>query len=197
MVMRRLAVALVVLIVAGALILLLRSGARQVPREVDVVSSIVDSVFIPMGDLTVISRPSDCRTDGLVKVALPAALVQKFLEANQTQHGFDLSAFAQRMRIGDPTQAPEGIYADSRRVVISVSRTGFSGRNALVCVEVFGLEERAFFVMLERRGSDWLIMREFISWEAPTVVDLSSPEDGDEEPIFAPRASRIDGFRSK
>ena len=72
---------MLVLVVAAALIFLVRPETRQGSREVDVVSSIVGNFLIPMGDLTVISRPSDCRTDGLVKAALPATLIQKFLEA--------------------------------------------------------------------------------------------------------------------
>ena len=50
---------------------------------------------------------------------------------------------------------------------------------ALVCVEVYAQEERAFFVFLRREGSTWRLAGEVVSWEEPEEEDLTEdPEDG-------------------
>ena len=183
----RLGVALAVLIVLVGGILLLRPGPMPTPREADVVSALVTHFIGRLGDVSVASAASDCRTDGETRAALPAVLFQAFLSANAQAGPFDLTPFEGRLRLLPPEADAE--------TVVSVSRAGLLDNAALVCVEVFGREERAFFVVLERRPDrPWTVARELIAWEAPEDPD-SGPSTTEEEPLFLPRPSQIERGR--
>ena len=183
----RLGIALAVLLVLAGGILLLRPGPMPEPREVDVLSSLVTQFVGPLGDVSVASAASDCRTDGETRAVLPAALFQAFLAANAPAEAFDLTPFAHRVQVlaPDADPAPSGTF-------VSVSRVGMLGNDALVCVEVFGREERAFFVMLRRRHDGaWSVTRELTAWEAPEGPD-TGPGTAVEEPLFLPRPSQLE-----
>ena len=189
----RLAAGLAATLALVAGILLLRPSTPPVPREVDIMSGLVNDFVVPMGDLIVTSRPSDCRTDGVTKAAVPAALFARFLQANRVDEAFDLTVFADRLRLGDAAdeqdQSPRRLYAMSRAPVVSISRAGFRQDDALVCVEVFASQERAFFVLLSRGNRAWSVVRELTAWEAPEPENFSRSEI-DDEPLFAPRPRR-------
>lgn len=179
--------ALAVLLVLAGGILLLRPGPMPEPREIDVLSSLVTQFVGPLGDVSVASAASDCRTDGETRAVLPAALFQAFLAANARAEPFDLTPFAHRVQV-----LPAGADDGPSGTFVSVSRAGLLGNDALVCVEVFGREERAFFVVL-RRDHDgvWGVTRELTAWETP-----EGPETGssavEEEPLFLPRPSQLE-----
>ena len=132
------------------------------------------------------ARRPTCRTEGETRAALRAALFQAFLDANAQSGAFDLTPFAQRVHVLSPDEAvPSG-------TVVSVSRAGMLGSDALVCVEVFGREERAFFVVLQRSHDGvWAVTRELAAWEAPEGPDTDL-EAADEEPLFPPRPSQLE-----
>ena len=181
--------ALVVIFSAG--IYLLRPPPLAPPREADIMASLVAGFVSPMGDVVVISRPSDCRSEGVMKEAVPAALFEQFLAANSGDKGFDFSQFSDRAQfVDDPDVSPWRLRAEFGAPVVSISRAGYRNEDALVCVEVFAAEERAFFVLLERDHEGWRTTREMTAWRAPRpqAPDAAEPAA---EPLFAPRPSRI------
>ena len=182
--------ALVVIFATG--IYLLRPPPLAPPREADIMASLVVGFVSPMGDVVVISRPSDCRSDGIMKEAVPAALFEQFLTANSGDKGFDFSQFSDRAHfVDDPHASPWRLRAEFGVPVVSISRAGYRNEDALVCVEVFAGEQRTFFVLLERDHEGWHAAREMTAWRAPRpqAPDAAEP---DAEPLFAPRPSQID-----
>ena len=124
-----------------------------------------------------------------MKEAVPAALFERFLAANRDDGGFDFSALSDRVHfVDDPNASPWTLRAEFGAPVISISRAGFRDKDALVCVEVFAGEERAFFVLLVRDHEGWHTSREMTAWRAPEPEALDSGEA--EEPLFVPRPSR-------
>ncbi len=188
----RLAAGAVVVLIFAAGIYLMRPPPLGPPGEADIMASLFAGFVLPMGDVVVLSRPSDCRSEGVMKEAVPAALFEQFLAANSGDEGFDFSPFSDRVRfVDDPDASPWRVRAAFGAPVISISRAGFRNEDALVCVEVFASEERAFFVLLDRDHEGWRTAREMTTWRAPRSEALDSAET-DEEPLFAPRPSQID-----
>lgn len=188
---RRAAGAALLLVFAGG-IYLMRPPPLEPPREAAIMASLFSGFVLPMGDVVVLSRPSDCRSEGVMKEAVPAALFEQFLTANRGDEGFDLSQYSDRVRlVDDPDKSAWALRAEFGAPVISISRAGYRNEDALVCVEVFGNEERAFFVLLNRDYEGWRTAREITAWRAPRPEALDE-EKGEEEPLFVPRPSRID-----
>jgi len=164
----------------GLTLLGLISGCepQSPPVERDIVRKLLTGFVLPMGNLTIVSRPSDCRTDGQSDLALPLELFDAFLRANNEQSTvFDLSEFGDR--VATTSDNPRSLYLRSRKPVVSVSRAGMLTNDALVCVEVYAREERAFFVLLRREKTIWHLAGEVISWEEPEEENLTEDvEDG-------------------
>ena len=182
-----------VALVLAAGILLLRPGAMPPPKEADVMASLGRAVLAPMGDVVVVSEPSDCRSEGVAKASLPAALFRSFLEANGTSaQALDLAEMAHA-----PPPAPEhanlspAVMAGAvGKPVVAVSRAGMLEAQALVCIEVFAAVDRAFFVVLARgHERPWSVQRELLAWESERPVATSVSDD---EPLFLPRPSELD-----
>ena len=181
----------IVLIFAGG-IYLMRPPPLEPPREADIMATLVTGFVSSMGDAVVISRPSDCRSEGVMKEAVPAALFEQFLAANSGDEGFDFSHLSEVVLfVDDPDASPWRLRAEFGAPVISISRAGYRNEDALVCVEVFAREERAFFVLLDRDHEGWRATREMTAWRAPRAEALDEAE-ADEEPLFLPRPSQID-----
>lgn len=181
--------ALVLIFAAG--IYLMRPPPLGPPFETDIMASLFAGFVSPMGDVVVIGRPSDCRSDGVMKEAVPAALFERFLVANGGDGGFDFSPLSEGVRfVDDPNASPWSLRAEFGAPVISISRAGFRNKDALVCVEVFAGEQRAFFVLLVRDHEGWHISREMTAWRAPgpEALDSGATED---EPLFLPRPSQV------
>ena len=146
----------------------------------------------PLGDVAVISRPSDCRSEGVMKEAVPAALFERFLVANSGDTGFHLASSSDVLHfVDDPDASPSSLRAEFGVPVISISRAGYRLEDALVCVEIFAREERGFFVLLIRDHDGWHTSREMTAWRAPRPEALDAGES-DPEPLFAPRPALID-----
>ena len=127
-----------------------------------------------------------------MKEAVPAALFERFLIANSGDAGFDFSPLSEGVHfVDDPDASPWSLRAEIGAPVISISRAGFRNRDALVCVEIFAGEERAFFVLLVRDQKGWHTSREMTAWRAPRPETLDAGE-ADPEPLFAPRPALID-----
>ncbi len=181
--------ALGLLFAAG--IYLMRPPPLGPPLETDIMASLFAGFVSPMGDVVVMSRPSDCRSDGVMKEAVPAALFARFLAANRADGGFDFSALSERAHfVDDPNASPWDLRAEFGAQVISISRAGFRNEDALVCVEIFAGEERAFFVLLVRDHEGWHPSREMTAWRAPRPEALESGE-AEDEPLFVPRPFRV------
>ena len=186
----RLAVGMVALLLLVAGILLLRPSPLPAAREIDVMASLVTHFIAPMGDVPVTSAPSDCRTRGVTRAVVPAALFDEFVQANGGLEPFDLAPFGRKLQLADPefTRA----HGRSGAPVVSISRAGILEDDALVCVEVFGREDRAFFVLLRRdHEGAWAVARELTAWEAAEDPDTDADVSND-EPLFLPRPSALD-----
>ena len=161
----------------GILALMLFGCAPELPpaRETDVVRFLVDDFVLPMRDVLVASRASDCGTDGETGSAVPAALFAAFLAANDEDFApLDLAAYSPRLRVDSSAAAPRAVSRREREPVLSLSRVGVHGNEALACVEVFGVDERGFFLLLRRDpAGKWSVQAELEAWR----VDASASAD--------------------
>ena len=128
-----------------------------------------------VGDLPVLSRISDCRTDGMTHAAVPSDLFGVFLKANNL-HAKPLSF----VDIGLDT-IPLGTdpwvgRRDRSSPILSVSRAGVIDDQSLICLEVYAAEVRAFFFLLEKKSRDWKVVSEYVAWEQPPEEDLGPEE---------------------
>ncbi len=180
-----------VALVLAAGIFLLRPGAMPPPKEADVMASLGRAVLAPMGDVVVVSEPSDCRSEGVAKASLPAALFRSFLEANAASaQALDLAEIAAAPPSEYANLAPEVMAGAVGKPVVAVSRAGMLEAQALVCIEVFAAVDRAFFVVLARgHERPWSVQRELLAWESERPVATSVSDD---EPLFLPRPSELD-----
>ena len=178
---------------AAAGILLLRPGALAPPSEAEVMTSLARRVLAGMGDVVAVSEPSDCRSGGIAKGALPAALCGQFVDANgAAAQAFDLAqiGYATRPPAEHASLPPALLAGAIGRPVVAISRVGMMERQALVCVEIFAKRDRAFFVVLTRgHGRPWSVARELPVWESEPSPGAPM---GDDEPLFLPRASQLD-----
>ena len=182
--------ALVLIFAAG--IYLMRPPPLAPPSEADIMATLLAGTVSSLGNVVLISRPSDCRTEGVMKEAVPAALFERFLAANRAGAGFDFSRFSDVVHfVDDPDASPWGLRAQLGAPVVSISRAGYRDKDALVCVEIFAGEERGFFLMLDRDQEGWHTAREMTAWRAPKSDSLEE-EKAEEEPMFVPRPALID-----
>ena len=162
---------------SAALALLVAGCQPELPpaSEQDVVPALVESVVVPMGNVVVISRPSEC---GGTKVAVPPAAWAAFVAANEgNRAGIDLGAHASRLRLDAGEGDAEAIRARRRMPVVSLSRIGIAGDEALLCVEVYGAGDRGFYLLFRRDGAGrWSLYSEFDAWEEPAQSWELPPE---------------------
>ena len=72
---------------------------------------------------------------------------------------------------------PRTVSAQHRAPVVAFSRVGLLGDDALVCVEVFGVQERAFFVLLRRDAVGlWSVRTELEVWAELPPEELPDGE---------------------
>ena len=158
-------------------------------------AALLRDVVRPARGALVVSEPSDCHSRGEAKAALGAGLFRSFLDANGSKsQAFDLAALAEASRLPDGEHAGKPaalLRAATGRPVIALSRAGMELAEALVCVEVFGERDRAFFAVLRRsHESGWAIAREVLAWESESPGDAVAAAP--DEPLFLPRPSAID-----
>ena len=136
--------------------------------------------FLPaLGDVVVVSRPSDCGTDGETSAPIAADLFAAFLAANtDSSPSLDLAALAPKLRVDTSGLSPRALHFRQRRVVVALSRVGIVGSAALVCVELFATEERGFFLVLAHDGRGaWTLRTELEAWrrDAPEELPDGTP----------------------
>lgn len=153
------------------------------PREQDVVRALVEGFLAPMGDVLVVGARSDCNSAGETDAAVPAALFAAFLNANAAgSTALDLRLHASRLRVDASGASPYALRAKHREPVVALSRVGIAGSQAIVCVEVFGVEERGFFLFLSRdHAGEWMPKSEIVAWRrgpAPSDVEPEELPDG-------------------
>ena len=136
--------------------------------ETDVIKSLLSSEMFASPDVLITSRPSDCRTEGVVKGSTTAALYSEFLHANSdNEGGIDLYRYRPRQRYVQNEKGPMEWYREVGKPVVAISRAGLSDDRALVCIEIFARHEQAFFITLRHSGNDlWLVENEVLVWEA-------------------------------
>ena len=141
---------------------------------------------LPLGQLPVVSRPSDCRTDGETRASISADLFAAFLAANEARAGaFDLARAAPRLQVDESGDSPRRIAARARAPALLISRAGLVADEALVCMEVFGVEERSFFLLMARNAAGaWSVQAELEAWreDKPLSADLPPEELPDGTP---------------
>ena len=142
-------IAVVVVLLAGCV-----PGLPPATEE-DVLAALATDLLLPMGDVRIAGWPSDCRTDGVTDAPVAAALFATFVDANAKAGPVSL-AFgdrAARLRVDGSGRHPRRLSAERGEPVVAVSNIGMLDGSALVCVEVFGVQERAFLVLLNRDPS--------------------------------------------
>ena len=149
----------------AVVVVLLAGCAPGLPpaTEGDVLAALATDLLLPMGDVRIAGWPSDCRTDGVTDAPVAAALFATFVDANAEVGPVSL-AFgdrAARLRVDDSGLHPRRLRAERGEPVVAVSNIGMVDNSALVCVEVFGVQERAFLVLLNRdRSGDFSVQSE-------------------------------------
>ena len=141
----------------GVVVVLLAGCVPGMPpaTDEDVLAALASDLLLPMGDVRIAGWPSDCRTDGVTDAPVAAALFATFIDANARAGPVSL-AFgdrAARLRVDDSGLHPRRLRAERGEPVVAVSNVGMLDGSALVCVEVFGVQERAFLVLLNRDHS--------------------------------------------
>ena len=155
---------------------LLAGCAGELPpaTEHDVLDALARDFLVPMGDVLVAGWPSDCRTGGETDAPVEADLFLAFLHANEETEPPNL---ATRLRLDASGRHPRSVSAERAEPVVAVSRAGMAGAAALVCVEVFGVQERAFFVLLRRTPvGDWAVQTELEVWAELPPEELPDGE---------------------
>lgn len=141
----------------GVVTVLLAGCAPVSPpaTEEDVLVALATDLLLPMGDVSVAGWPSDCRTDGVTDAPVSAGLFAAFASANAEGAPVPLAfgARAARLRVDSSGLHPRQLSVERGEPVVSVSHVGMVDDSALVCVEVFGVQERAFLVLLSRDDS--------------------------------------------
>lgn len=145
------------------LVLLAGCVAEPPPTEQDVLAALVTDLLLPMGDVRVAGWPSDCRTDGVTDAPVTAALFAAFVDANAEAAPASLAfgGLASRLRVDSSGLHPRRLSAENAEPVVAVSHIGMVDDGALICVEVFGVQERAYLVLLNRgRSGDYAVQTE-------------------------------------
>lgn len=160
-------------------VLLVLVGCQQdlpPPREYDVVDVLVDSVVTRMDKVVVVSRPSDCRG---TKVAVPPAAWAAYLTANvDAGDGLDLDRYAAKLHVDTSLAEAETIRARRGMPVVSLSRVGLAGDDALLCVEIFGAGEKGYYLLFRRDGDGrWSLRSELPAWEEAAESWELPPEE--------------------
>ena len=153
------------------------AGELPPPTEQEVHAALARDFLQPMGDVLVAGASSDCRTDGVTDAPVPAILFAAFLDANEPGEPPDLAGSAVRLRLDTSGRHPRRISAERAEPVVAVSRAGLADASALVCVEVFGVQERAFFVLLDRAETGvWSVRTELKVWSELPPEELPDGE---------------------
>ena len=138
------------------------------PAEQDVLDALTADFLAPMGNVLIANWPSDCRTEGETDAAVEATLFAAFLTANEDAEGttrVGAAGAGTSLRVDTSGLPPRVLSAQRREPVVAVSRVGVQDDRALVCVEVFGVQERAFFVLLDHEGGGrWSTRTELAVW---------------------------------
>lgn len=158
---------------------LLLAGCQQeegAPREQDVVDVLVETVISRMDKVVVVSRPSDCRA---AKVAVPPDVWAAYLAVNADDaDGLDLDRYAAKFRTDASAADAETIRFRRGMPVVSVSRVGLAGDDALLCVEIFGAGARGFYLLYRRdAGGRWSLTSELSAWEEAAESWELPPEE--------------------
>lgn len=158
--------------------------------EQDVAAALAQAVLRPLGDVLVASRPSHCATDGETDAPIPAELFAHYLAANRSGVApLDLTRFAD-LRLAPAEPSPRRLAAEHAETVVAVSRIGLIGEQALVCLEVFGAEERGFLLQLARApDGSWAIRAEHHAWEREPMPWEQPPEEMPDGTEYRPPSS--------
>lgn len=160
------------------LVALLTAACSEAPpaSEQEVLETLVREVVVPMGEVVVVSRASDCRQ---AKQAVPAEVWPAFLEANAPgKGGLELAAHAARLVVDDSGDAPSLIRTRRRQPVVALSRIGLAHETALMCIEVYGAEDRGYYVVFGRDGTgNWSARAEYTAWSEAAEEWELEPEE--------------------
>ena len=73
---------------------------------------------------------------------------------------------------------PETIRARRGMPVVSLSRVGLAGNDALLCVEIYGAGDRGYYLLFQRDGrGDWSLKSELAAWEEAAESWELPPEE--------------------
>ena len=135
--------------------------------ETDVLKSLLASKMFALPNILIASRPSDCRTAGVVRGTIDASLYEAFVEANSSNAGsLDLYRYRLRQRFVDDSKEPIRWYHELHRPVASISRVGIDGDRALVCIDIYADHEQSFLITMRHMGATaWAVADQTLVWE--------------------------------
>ena len=167
---------------------MLLAGCQQdlpPPRERDVVDALVDSVLVRMGEVVVVSRPSDCRG---TRVAVPPAAWASYRAANADgAGGLDVDRHAAKLHLDNSGSEAETIRARRGMPVVSLSRVGLADDHALLCVEIFGAGDRGYYLLFRRDSQgNWALTSELAAWEEAAESWELPPEELPDGELYGP-----------
>lgn len=120
-----------------------------------------------MGDVLVVSQPSNCQTDGYTNAPLPAGLFNALMMANTEDVQLpDLNTLSPHLNVDDSGKSPRLLSARLNKTVVAISKVGILDNAAIACLEVFGSTESGFFLVFSRDGTGkWNLDSELPAWE--------------------------------
>lgn len=134
--------------------------------ETDVLKSLLTSEIFVVPDILIASRPSDCRTQGLVRGTIGASLFAAFQQANSRDaESLALYRYRPRQRYVDDTKEPAQWYRELGQPVVSISRAGIDGDRALICIDIYANREQSYLITLRHLGETaWAVENQTLIW---------------------------------
>lgn len=134
--------------------------------ETDVLKSLLASEIFVVPDILIASRPSDCRTQGVVRGTISASLFEAFQRANSRDaESVALYRYRPRQRYVDESKEPVQWYRELGQPVVSISRAGIDGDRALVCIDIYANREQSYLITMHHMGETaWAVENQTLIW---------------------------------
>ena len=134
----------------------------------DILRGLLRDKIFESPDILLTRENSDCRSPGSARGTIGADLFVSFTEANSgvQPNPVELIGLNPKQRVVDSSQNPSEWYRSEGVPVASISNVGISGRDALVCINVYARQTASYFVKLYRRSpKQWEVVEEIVVWE--------------------------------
>lgn len=112
-------------------------------------------------------------------MAVPPAAWAAYRAANADDAGgLDIDRYVARLLVDTSGAEAETIRARRGMPVVSLSRVGLAGDDALLCVEIYGAGDRGYYLLFRRDGrGNWVLKSELAAWEEAAESWELPPEE--------------------